>query len=173
MLKRIAVAATLAFLCAVVAVPVAAPAQRVALTSLESGLLVQLNAIRAEHGLVPLTMSVRLTEAAGEHSKQMAADGFFQHSSANGTAFWKRIGRWYGASGYGHWSVGENLLWSSPRVGPTSALRIWMGSAEHRANILTPAYRQIGISALHVARAPGVYHDLEVTIITTDFGVRY
>ena len=71
-----------------------------------------------------------------------------------------------------YWSVGENLLWSSPNVDPAGALKLWMNSPEHRANILTARWREIGVSALHVADAPGVYHGLEVTIITTDFGVR-
>jgi Uncharacterized protein with SCP/PR1 domains len=46
----------------------------------------------------------------------MAAKGYFEHESADGTAFWKRIQHWYGSSGFGFWSVGENLLWSSPDV---------------------------------------------------------
>jgi uncharacterized protein YkwD len=172
-LKRIAVAVTLALLCAAAAAPTAFPARRVALTSLESGVLVQLNEIRAQHGLLPLRLSTGLTAAATEHSEQMAADGFFEHASADGTSFWKRIGHWYRQGGYGYWSVGENLLWSSPQVAPGAALRLWMSSPEHRANILSLKWRQIGISARHVARAPGVYDDREVTIITTDFGVRY
>lgn len=172
MVKRITVAIALVTVCGAVAVPTAAPAQHLALTSLESGLLGQLNEIRAQHGLVPLRLSARLTAAAAEHSDQMATDGFFEHDSADGTAFWKRIGHWYGAGGYSFWSVGENLLWSSPQVDPAGALKLWMDSPEHRANILTARWREIGVSALHLADAPGVYHGLEVTIITTDFGVR-
>jgi uncharacterized protein YkwD len=171
-LKRIAVAVTLALLCGVVAAPAAVQARRSALTSLESGVLAQVNVIRARHGLVPLRLSARLTEAAAEHSEQMAVDGFFNHDSANGTAFWKRIGRWYGPSGHGYWSVGENLLWSSSQVGSRAALELWMSSPEHRANILSPKWREIGVSSVHVASAPGVYRGREVTIITTDFGVR-
>ncbi len=170
--KPVAVALTLALLCAALAAPKAEPAQHAALASLQSGVLARLNAIRVQHGLVPLKVSARLTAAAAEHSDQMAADGFFDHASVNGTPFWKRIAHWYGAGGYSHWSVGENLLWSSPELGPAHALELWMGSPEHRANILTARWREIGISALHEAGAPGVYHGLEVTIITTDFGVR-
>jgi uncharacterized protein YkwD len=47
-----------------------------------------------------------------------------------------------------------------------------MSSPEHRANILDPNWREIGVSAQHVASAPGAYKGLEVTVITTDFGVR-
>jgi uncharacterized protein YkwD len=145
---------------------------RVVLSSLESGILAQLNQIRSEHGLQPVRISARLTASAAQHSKEMGADGYFEHSSHDGTAFWKRIGRWYGSSGFGYWSVGENLLWSSPQVDPAGALQLWMNSPEHRANILTPRWREIGISAVHFVSAPGTYKGLEVTIVTTDFGIR-
>jgi uncharacterized protein YkwD len=146
---------------------------KVVLSSLETGVLSQLNKIRVQHGLQPVKISARLTASAAQHSREMGADGYFEHNSHDGTAFWKRIGRWYGSNGYGYWSVGENLLWSSPQVDPVAALRLWMNSPEHRANILTARWREIGISAVHVAAAPGTFKGLEVTIITTDFGVRH
>jgi uncharacterized protein YkwD len=145
---------------------------RVALSSLESGVLTDLNRIRVQHGLQPVKISARLTASAAQHSKEMGADGYFEHNSHDGTAFWKRIGRWYGSNGYSYWSVGENLLWSSPQVDPAGAMQLWMNSPEHRANILSPRWREIGISAVHFASAPGTFKGLEVTIITTDFGIR-
>ena len=110
--------------------------------------------------------------AAAQHDREMGRAGYFEHESHDGTAFWKRVGSFYGSSGYGYWSVGENLLWSSPEVDAAGALDLWMHSPEHRANILTPRWREIGVSAQHFAAAPGAYKGLEVTIITTDFGVR-
>ncbi len=145
---------------------------RVALSSLESGVLAGLNQIRVQHGLQPVKISARLTASAVQHTKQMGVDGYFEHNSNDGTAFWKRIGRWYPSSGYRYWSVGENLLWSSPQVDSAGAMQLWMNSPEHRANILNARWREIGISAVHFAAAPGTYKGLEVTIITTDFGVR-
>ena len=145
----------------------------VALSSLESGVLQQLNAIRVEHHLVPLKLSSRLTVASRQHSTEMGEDGYFDHSSHDGTAFWKRIDHWYSQTGFRYWSVGENLLWSSPNVDPSRALDLWMHSPEHRANILAPQWREIGVSAAHFAAAPGTYGGLPVTIITTDFGVRH
>ncbi|NUR78136.1 MAG: CAP domain-containing protein [Thermoleophilia bacterium] len=173
---KIASAVALFALIGALAAPAAHSRQantRVVLTSLESGVLADLNQIRAQHGLKPLGISARLTAAAAQHSREMGADGYFQHESHDGTAFWKRIGRYYGSTGYGYWSVGENLLWSSPQVDASGALNLWMNSPEHRKNILTPRWREIGISALHFASAPGTYKGLEVTIITTDFGVRH
>ena len=146
--------------------------QRVQLTTLESGVLRELNKIRAEHGLVPVRLNARLTAAADSHSREMGVDGYFQHESHDGTEFWKRIGHWYPSNGYGYWSVGENLLWSSPDVDPKAAMQLWMNSPEHRANILTARWREIGVSALHLQAAPGTFQNLPVTIITTDFGVR-
>jgi uncharacterized protein YkwD len=146
---------------------------RVALSSLESGVLAGLNKIRAQHGLQPLTISARLTASAAQHTKEMGAAGYFEHNSHDGTVFWKRINRWYAQTGYSYWSVGENLLWSSPDVDPAGAMQLWMNSPEHRANILSARWREIGISAVHFASAPGTYKGLEVTIITTDFGVRH
>lgn len=138
---------------------------------LESSVLQRLNTIRARHGLVALHASSKLAAAAAQHSREMAADGYFQHESADGTAFFTRIARWYSANGYGYWAVGENLLWSSPSVDSGRALSMWMHSPEHRANILNGSWREIGVSAVH-ATAGGTYGNRPVTIITTDFGVR-
>jgi uncharacterized protein YkwD len=153
-------------------VPASPSAGSQQMASLETGVLKQLNAIRTQYGLVPLKLNASLNEAAASHSQEMGLDGYFEHSSHDGTAFWKRIGHWYPSGGFGYWTVGENLLWSSPDVDPSRAVDMWMHSPEHRANILAPRWREIGISAVHVATAPGTYRGLPVTIITTDFGAR-
>jgi uncharacterized protein YkwD len=172
---KAAIALVLVALAAAVIAPVGTPrgaSGSTSMVSLDAGVLKQLNLIRAQYGLVPLRLSARLTAAATQHSHEMGADGYFEHTSVDGTAFWKRIGRWYGSNGFGFWSVGENLLWSSPDVDAAKALDLWMHSPEHRENILTPRWREIGISAVHLDSAPGTYRGLPVTIITSDFGVR-
>ena len=143
-----------------------------AMHALASGILVDLNRVRAQHGLGPLRPSGRLNAAASQHSREMARVGYFSHNSADGSAFWRRIQRFYASSGYGSWSVGENLLWSSPDVDAAGAIKMWMGSPEHRANLLNPSWREIGLSAVHSDSAPGTYHGLGVTIVTADFGAR-
>ena len=101
----------------------------------------------------------------------MGDDGYFAHESRDGSAFWKRVQRFYGQRGTA-WSVGENLLWSSPRRSTRAAVELWMDSPGHRRNILTARWREIGMSAVNVAAAPGVFGGNDVDIITTDFGVR-
>jgi uncharacterized protein YkwD len=142
------------------------------LSTLNRRLLTAVNQFRVAHHLVPLRESAQLDSSAREHSLEMGRVGYFGHSSADGTSFWRRIQHYYGSASYGYWSVGENLLWAAPRVGAARAMRMWIASPEHLRNLMASQWRQIGISAVHVARAPGVFHSLGVTIITTDFGVR-
>lgn len=138
----------------------------------ESGLLREINQVRAQHGLSALELSNPLNEAAEYHSKTMAARGFFAHESADGSSFWKRVERFYPSRGFRYWSAGENLAYGSPRMSADGAVRAWMGSPGHRANILSASWREIGIGAVQADAAPGVYGGRPATIITTDFGVR-
>ena len=153
----------------------ATPAPTRSLTTvatLETQVLVELNAVRRRHGLVPLKLSRPLDTAALAHSRAMGVHGFFAHDSRDGTAFWERVRRYYGPGARGAWSVGENLLWSSGTLDAKAALRLWMASPGHRKNILTARWREVGISALGVRSAPGVFGGRDVVIVTTDFGVR-
>jgi uncharacterized protein YkwD len=144
--------------------------QRATLSQLESSVLVDINAFRGQHGLVKLRLNTQLTTAARAHSQQMAQKGYFAHESADGSVFWKRLHGFYASSH--SWSVGENLLWSSPGIDGARAVELWLASPEHRKNLLDPHWREIGVSAVHAAQAPGVFHGQDVTIVTTDFGVR-
>lgn len=169
--------ALLVLAAAVAAAPAASSETRATVSvtasaQLAAAVLQQVNLVRVEHGLVPLRLSAKLSEAASEHSVQMAEDGYFAHTSADGSAFWKRIERFYPSVGYGYWSVGENLLWASPDVDAPGALSLWMHSPEHRRNLLTARWREIGLSAVKAQDAPGAYQGLDVTIVTADFGVR-
>ena len=164
-----------ALLVAAVAASGAAAAHRApaaSLSPLETSVLADINAFRAGHGLARLRLSRQLSGAARAHSVQMAADGYFAHESADGSAFWQRVQTFYSSSPWRFWSVGENLLWSSPDATPARALKMWLASPEHRANLMNPRWREIGVAAVHEAAAPGAFQSLDVTIVTTDFGVR-
>ncbi len=140
--------------------------------ALEQDVLSNVNLLRHQHGLGALRLSAKLAAAARLHSTEMAQRGYFSHDSANGTSFDKRIAHFYSLGGKRYWSVGENLLWSSPDVSASSALDMWMNSPEHRKILLTARWREIGLSAVHLSSAPGTYGGREVTIVTADFGVR-
>ena len=108
-------------------------------------------------GSAALRLSRQLAAAAAQHSTQMAQLGYFAHDSAHGVSFASRLRSFYPAAGHRCWSVGENLLWASPSIDAARALSLWMGSPGHRANLLSRRWREIGISAVHAASAPGVY----------------
>jgi uncharacterized protein YkwD len=141
-------------------------------TALASALVREINEVRRQHGLKPFVTSAKLSAAAEQHTREMGADGYFEHESSDSTPFWKRIGRWYPSKGWRSWSVGENLLYSSPDLTATDSVELWMGSPPHRANLLNRSWREVGISAIHFDKAPGEYEGQPVTIVTADFGVR-
>jgi uncharacterized protein YkwD len=142
-----------------------------ALNELERAVLVEINKVRLQHGVGPLRTSARLRAAADAHSTAMAKRGFFAHESADGSSFWKRVARYY-PRGPGAWSVGENLLWSSPNVDAAGSIRMWLNSPPHRKNLLASQWREVGLSAVHVDAGPGVFNGAPVTILTADFGRR-
>ena len=160
-----------AILLTLVLAPTAVAADRQ--TALETSLVRQINAIRRDHGLRPLVLSSKLGAAAAQHSREMGADGYFEHSSVDGTAFWRRIQHWYTSGPFGTWAVGENLFYSSPDTDAAGTATAWMNSPEHRANMLSRTWREIGVSAMHFDTAPGVYDSQPVTIVTADFGYRH
>jgi uncharacterized protein YkwD len=153
------------------AVSPAATSPRAA-TKLEARVAARVNLVRRWHGLRPLRLSHGLTQSARRHSREMAAKGYFDHESAGGEAFWRRIERTYASRGFGRWEVGENIAWSSQRATAAQIVRQWMSSPTHRDNVLSPAWRDYGVGALRVRRARGAYGGRSATIVTLDLGIR-
>jgi uncharacterized protein YkwD len=143
-----------------------------AVDDLERAVLAEINTVRRQNGLTALRINPRLRAAADAHSTSMARRGFFAHESADGSSFWKRVARYYPRQGRASWSVGENLLWSSPGADAAGSVRMWMNSPSHRKNLLAAQWREIGLSAVHVDAGPGVFNGARVTILTADFGRR-
>jgi uncharacterized protein YkwD len=102
----------------------------------------------------------------------MAERGYFSHSSANGESFSRRITRFYPLRKQAFWMAGENLYWATGTTTADTTIEAWLGSPVHRANLLNRRWREVGIGAVFVDSAPGVYSDAPVTIVTADFGVR-
>ena len=142
------------------------------LPTLNHQVLVAVNHFRHAHGVPALRESGALDRSARQHSLEMGRRGYFAHSSADGTSFWQRIEHYYPQRSSSYWSVGENLVWRSPSLSAGRAMNLWISSPPHLANLLSRRWRQIGISAVVVAHAPGVYGRGHPVIITTDFGVR-
>lgn len=139
---------------------------------LERKVLASINDLRRARGLTALRLNPVLSDAASQHSVSMAEHGFFHHASLNGAPFWKRDVAVYPRRAYRLWSVGENLAYGAPRLSAGQAIELWLASPSHRANLLSPTWREVGLGAVHAVAAGGVYDGRDVTIVTADFGVR-
>ncbi len=97
------------------------------------------NQARAAHGLPPLSMSSLLNDAAQVQTDDMAANSFHDHVGSDGSTPADRIYR----AGYEGSTTGENVACGAAT--PEELVDGWMNSPGHRANILNPDYREIGI----------------------------
>jgi len=149
------------------------PSQQRTERAFVQSLLLEINVVREKHSLRPLRVGPALRRAADQHDLEMGRMGYFSHTSANGTDFSGRLERYYPSRGTRFWSVGENLLWSGSNLTPRAAVRVWMRSPPHRANLLRRDWRQIGIAAYRITSAPGYFGHRRIWLLTADFGVRY
>lgn len=116
-------------LVAVAAIQVQAP-RAAALSGPGARLLQLINGARASAGMAPLILDSKLTSIAQSHAQRMASQGRLFHNSS----FPSLAAPWT--------SCGENVGAGSD---PDSIHRAFMGSAEHRGNILNRAFNLAGI----------------------------
>jgi hypothetical protein len=110
-----------------------------------------------------------LTKASLAYSQRLVAESFFAHEAPDGTDVVDRLR----ASGYIRpstgWEVGENLAWAQGDFSsPRKVVNAWMESPGHRANVLTRAYREIGIGVVLGTPTAGP----SGATFTTNFGRR-
>lgn len=149
-----------------------APGAAGSVQALEQGILTGLNETRVAHGLKPVRSSNELRNAAAFHSRSMLELGFFAHESADGSPFSDRLKRYYSPRGYTSWSVGENLLFTTAEIDPAAAIQAWLDSPGHRRILLSPGWREVGVSAQRSDAAAGTFGGEPTWVITTDFGFR-
>ena len=137
-----------------------------------TAILCLLNVQRANHGLLSLHSNPSLGHAAGNYSMAMVRGGFFDHVSPSGSTLVSRVHRTTYLIGVHSWALGENIAYGTgPDASPRSIVSMWMHSAGHRANILNPRYRDIGIGAALGAPVQ-VSGASNAATFTTDFGQR-
>jgi uncharacterized protein YkwD len=138
------------------------------LTTKEKLVIGLVNKQRAAHGLVPVRARVVLVKAARGHSADMVHRRYFSHDSYGGAAFWSRlIDYGYARTGYASWSAGECIAWGQGLLGtPQAIVDGWMHSPPHRAIILTPRFRDVGVGVHSGTYMGGAF------FFTLDFGQR-
>ena len=140
--------------------------------TLEREILVELNRVRAQRDLQPLRVVTGLRIAAVTHSRSMLAVGFFDHASADGTSFDRRLRRHYSDRGWSTWSVGETLLSTSAALDARQVVGEWLKSKPHREVILSGSWRDVGVGARYAPAAPQEFGGAPTTVVTADFGLR-
>lgn len=126
----------------------------------EQTLIEAINSVRAANGLAKLRIDLRLERAARAHSRDMIRRGYFSHG-----AFARRMAAFHVRGP----SVGENLAWSTGTQARASAVVAhWLASPTHRANVLRPGFRRIGIG-----RIRGTFGGRQgAAVVTADFAGR-
>jgi uncharacterized protein YkwD len=124
-----------AFLASFALLGTASAAQARGLSSSESSLLQAMNGVRTSHRLAPLRLDVRLLRAARGHSADMMRRQYFAHGSVAGRVL---------AQGARGPVFGEDLAWGT---GVTAGWVVdkWLASPMHRAVLLRPGFRRVGI----------------------------
>jgi uncharacterized YkwD family protein len=108
-------------------------------TTLEDQVITLVNKERTNRGLQTLTKNFQLANMARCKSQDMATKNYFSHTSPTyGSPFtmMQNFGLHFTAAG-------ENIAMGQPT--PQAVMTAWMNSPGHRANILSPAYNQIGV----------------------------
>jgi len=139
-----------------------AAAERASMTCL-------VNYARRSWALPTLTSSPQLARAAqlklGDDSRCDA----FSHSACGlpRISVFVRSGYLTGARSY---HLGENLAWGQNDLGsPRSIMAAWLASPEHRANLLDPRYRELGVAYLSADTFLGASG---AQLWVTEFGLR-
>lgn len=125
------------------------------------------NRERTTRGLPALASNAILTQAALAHSRDMVHLGYFEHDTPDGRSVGDRLR----AAGYArrNASGGENIAWGAGKEGtPAAIVAAWMASPGHRADILRPAFREIGVGIAIGAPLEAV--GKPAATYTTDFG---
>ncbi|MBD3881758.1 T9SS type A sorting domain-containing protein [Phormidium tenue FACHB-886] len=107
------------------------------------------NLQRSQAGLAPLKLNAKLSNAAYVHSRDMALRDFFSHTGSDGSNVTNRIRE----AGYRSLNAGENI--AAGYATAEAVVEGWMNSPGHRANILFPNVKEIGVGFYFLSNDSG------------------
>ena len=108
--------------------------------------LALMNGHRAKAGLPPLVASTAVARVAHLYACEIAARGEISHTGSDGSTLTERLAR----GGISADFAAENT--ASGQKNPAELVAAWMASPGHRANILRPAARALGLGLADSAR---------------------
>jgi len=105
------------------------------------------NQERSKAGLTLLQWNDVLAATATDYARDLVSRHYFSHTSLEGTMPWDRAkAHGYPAYSWGSCYVGENL--AQGFATPEEAMQGWMNSESHKANLLKPEYRELGVGVV-------------------------
>ena len=125
------------------------------------------NYARVHSGLRPLAANATLNGAGAAKLQADIACGQFTHTPCS-HPFTDVFARYLtGANSY---TLGENIAWGTGSYGtPRETMNEWLNSPEHRQNILSPAFHELGIGYLSEQSFQGT---TGATLWSQEFGTR-
>jgi uncharacterized protein YkwD len=134
----------------------------------DAATLCLVNKARAAQGLAPLVENRLLDEAAMLHSDDMVAADYFDHIAPDGTGPQERVLATGYSPGAAGGEIAENIAAATAADStPAATVAMWMGSAGHRTNILSPDFTKTGIGATNTV--PGLLGSGAGGTYTEDF----
>jgi hypothetical protein len=124
-----------------------------------SALITLTNQQRVAAGLQSLNVNSELTASATAKAQDMLARNYWAHFAPDGTSPWHFIS----GSGYSYTHAGENLAMDFAT--DDAVMTGWMNSPTHRANVLDPDYRDIGIAVVQ-----GTLLGEQTTLVVAHYG---
>ena len=108
----------------------------------EQEVVEEINRRRKEHGIGPLRIAAILGRVARFHSEDMAARSFFAHRNPEGVQLIDRAR----VEGIVDGRMAENIARiTGAEDAVAGAVKSWMRSESHRANILNPRFTEAGV----------------------------
>ncbi len=109
----------------------------------------------------PLNWSDSLADIARQHSMDMARQGYFSHTSLDGTTMGSRVFPYWDGN-----TVGENIAAASSDRTLAYIVNLWLDSPAHCVLIMSPDFTHAGIGSGHDLDNGYTYHHFW----TLDFG---
>ncbi len=107
--------------------------------SIAEQMLALVNAERTKAGVAPLTLSTEVSSVAQVKSDDMAKNGYFDHNSPTYGSPFTMLSDF----GVTYRTAGENI--AKGQQSTEAVMKAWMNSSGHKANILSPNFKQLGV----------------------------
>lgn len=102
-----------------------------------------INQYRSQKGLPPLRLSPKLSQAANQHSQDLANNDRISHYGSDGSDTWDRVRQ----SGYSARLTAENV--GTGQLSIDEVFKGWQKSDVHNANLLLSDAEEMGISMVY------------------------